>query len=153
MNTDLSYYYTNLAEIFRKGGFYLFHSLALLSNYSILLKLKKDMSILKNEANKIILASLAINNTSEEYYLPQDLLQKYQYLLPFSQLNVDLKSLLNQLETQNLTEICSDKIKNLYDACVGKKDIYEFSDYIEKGLEDLPEDLKIYEEKIRENGI
>jgi len=41
----------------------------------------------------------------------------------------------------------------LFDACIGKNDIYDFSSQIENGLKELGSEFQIYIEPIRKNSI
>lgn len=151
VNKYLSYYYTNLARIFLKGGFYYFHAIALRKNFSCLRKMKVDKEILKKEASKIILATLSINNKTEECFLSENLLKSYQFLLPNANLTVNFKNLYDSIKKHRIVELCDEKMKLLFNTYSDQLDIYDFSENIENAIKDLDEDYIVYENLIREN--
>lgn len=108
---------------------------------------------LKSQASKIVLAALSVNNKSEEFSLNSALIKKYQFLLPNSELKIDIDYMLNKVKQLNILDFCSEEMKNLFLACSGQLDLYDFSIYVEKALEKLPEEYSEYQKKIKENSI
>jgi hypothetical protein len=145
-------YYQNLATIFFKGGFYLFHAISLSQVFAYMIKLKGPQSNLEDEASRLVLATLSINSNSEEFFLPESLIEKYEVLLGISgqrKTIVDLHEELNK----NVLNFCPENVKTLYKVCSGQTDIYEFSNDIKKIMSELNSNFNNYKVIITENCV
>ena len=142
-------YYSYLAEVFFSGGFYYFHALSLYQQFRYLKLQAKDKTSLSELATKLVLAILAVNCKSEEYFLSQTMTEKYQKLIGSRKTLNDLFSELDHW----IPMFCSKETKELFQVFNGKTDIYEFAADIQKIFTSITAEYDQYSQKIKENCI
>ena len=77
------------------------------------------------------------------------MVDKYQFLLPNTDQNIDIISLYKSIEKYNILDLCPKYILTLFNAISGKLDIYEFSNNVENGLKNISEDFLDYKNLIK----
>lgn len=145
-------YYENLADVFLKGGFYYLHAIALL-NHFINFKKQGSQADVQKAAARTLLACLSISTQSEEFWLSEQLLAQYQFLLPSALLDRKLQTLYDSLDKYNMIEIAGSEYKQLFNTITGKMDLYDFSKNIEEAFAVIPDNFKQYKRLISENSV
>jgi hypothetical protein len=142
-------YFSHLADLFLKGNYFFFHSLSLYQLFIHLKLQENSKEALEEIVTKVVLAVLSVNNKSHEFSLSQNMSEKYQKLIMTKK---DLNDLYFEMEHW-VQMFCSKEIKELFEVFIGRTDIYDFANDVQKIFNSIKNENVHYIEKIKENCI
>ncbi|KRX10582.1 hypothetical protein PPERSA_05402 [Pseudocohnilembus persalinus] len=151
----LSMYYEALSEIFRNSHYYNFHAIFFFKHFEYFIKYSaQEEKVNQQKADQVTLAVLSIPFNAIDLRLSTEKFQKVkEFILDPYKYIPSQAELIQQLKSQNIIDLCSPEVQELYNLIAGNINIFSISQNFVKISQSLTQYKEDYLDLLQQNVV